>query len=84
MGRRTLRSMAQEYGVLLNMKQSALLDGLPEWPTARAGAVLVALEAKAAMTAFIRALPRLYDELNSSHLCTHGASRQALAVGFAM
>jgi hypothetical protein len=44
----------------------------------------VALEAKAAMTAFIRALPRLYDELNSSHLCAHGASRQALAVGFAM
>lgn len=36
------------------------------------------------MTAFIRALPRLYDELNSSHLCTHGASSQALAVGFAM
>src|ERR1700722_14571492 len=38
--------------------------------------------AEAAMTAFIRALPRLYDELNSSHLCTHGASRQALAVGY--
>ena len=34
------------------------------------------------MTAHTRALPRLYDELNSSHLCVHGASRQALAIGF--
>jgi hypothetical protein len=36
------------------------------------------------MTAHIKALPRLYDELNSSHLTVHGASEQALAVGFAM
>lgn len=83
-GGRTLRSMAAEYGIELDKAEQVLLDGLPDWPTAAAGAVLVALEAKAAMTAFIRALPRLYDELNSSHLCAHGASRQALAVGFAM
>jgi hypothetical protein len=36
------------------------------------------------MTAHQRALPRLYDELNSSHLTVHGASRGALAVGLAM
>jgi len=83
-GRHTLRSMVSDYGVVLDGPQRSELEDLPDWPTARAGAVLVALEAKAAMTAFIRALPRLYDELNSSHLCTHGASRQALAVGFAM
>lgn len=83
-GTRTLRSMADQFGIHLDPTRRALLDELPEWPTAPAGAVLVALEAKAAMTAFIRALPRLYDELNSSHLCAHGASRQALAVGFAM
>lgn len=41
--------------------------------------VLVALEAKALMTAYIRALPRLSDEPNSSHLCVHGASRQTIA-----
>ena len=34
------------------------------------------------MTAHVKALPRLYDELNSSHLCVHGASRQALAIGY--
>ena len=46
------------------------------------GAVLIALEAKACMTAHIKALPRLYDELNSSHLCVHGASKSALAIGY--
>lgn len=44
----------------------------------------MALEAKACMTAHQRALPRLYDELNSSHLTVHGASEQAIAVGFTM
>ena len=36
------------------------------------------------MTAHQRALPRLYDELNSSHLTVHGSSDQAIAAGFAM
>jgi len=44
----------------------------------------MALEAKACMTAHQRALPRLYDELNSSHSTVHGASDQAIAVGFTM
>ena len=44
----------------------------------------MALEAKACMTAHQRALPRLYDELNSSHLTVHGSSEQAIAVGFVM
>ena len=52
-----------------------MLDGLPDMPVASpVGAVLVALEAKACMTAHVKSLPRLYDELNSSHLCVHGAS----------
>jgi hypothetical protein len=41
-----------------------------------------AVDAKACMTAHVKSLPRLYDELNSSHLCVHGASRQALAIGY--
>jgi len=44
----------------------------------------MALEAKACMTAHQRALPRFYDELNSSHATVHGASDQAIAAGFAM
>ena len=42
------------------------------------------LEAKACMTAHVRALPRLHDELDSSHQTTHGNSERALAVGFVM
>ena len=53
-------------------------------PEAPVGSVLVALEAKAAMTAHVRALPRLHDELDSSHSTTHGNSERALAVGFVM
>lgn len=34
------------------------------------------------MTAHVKSLPRLYDELNSSHLAIHGASSQALAIGY--
>jgi hypothetical protein len=36
------------------------------------------------MTAHVRALPRLHDELDSSHQTTHGNSERALAVGFVL
>ncbi len=78
----SLRGLAQKYDVPLDATQRALLDGLPDIQVAPVGAVLVALEAKAAMTAHIKALPRLYDELNSSHVCVHGASAQALAIAY--
>lgn len=81
---RTFASLADQYAIVLGSNQRRLLQDLPACSIAPVGATLVALEAKATMTAHIRALPRLYDELNSSHLCVHGASRQALAVGFVM
>ena len=33
------------------------------------------------MTAHVKSLPRLYDELNSSHQIVHGASNNALSIG---
>ena len=36
------------------------------------------------MTAHIKALPRLFDELNSSHATVHANTDGALAAGFAM
>jgi len=36
------------------------------------------------MTAHIKALPRLYDELHSSQQTVHGAAHEALAAGFFM
>jgi hypothetical protein len=80
----SLASLAKKYDIRLTVEQRKAFDALPSLYEAPVGAVQVALEAKAAMTAHIKALPRLYDELNSSHLCVHGASRRALAIGFVM
>jgi hypothetical protein len=80
----TFASLVERYDIDLRPALNRELAGLPDCPLGPVGAVLVALEAKATMTAHVRALPRLYDELNSSHLCVHGSSRQALAIGFAM
>jgi hypothetical protein len=80
----TLADLARAYGILLNSEEQERLAAAPALTRAPVGSVLMALEAKACMTAHQRALPRLYDELNSSHLTVHGASDQAVAVGFAM
>lgn len=81
-GARTFASLAAQYSIDLSAPERGVLDSLPPFPVGPVGAVLVALEAKACMTAHVKSLPRLYDELNSSHLCVHGASRQALAIGY--
>ncbi len=82
--KRTFAGLAEHYGVVLNETERAELDALPDAPEAPVGSVLAALEAKACMTAHVRALPRLHDELDSSHQTTHGNSERALAVGFVM
>jgi hypothetical protein len=81
-GAPTFASLADRYGIVLEDDERAALDSMPPFPIATVGATLIALEAKACMTAHVKSLPRLYDELNSSHLCVHGASRQALAIGY--
>lgn len=80
----SLAAMAGEYGIELSETEATELAALPALRRAPVGSVLMALEAKACMTAHQRALPRLYDELNSSHLTVHGSSDQAIAAGFAM
>ncbi len=60
------------------------LSNLPGLARKPVGTVLVALEAKAAMTAFAKARPRLYDELASSHVVVHGNNDSAIAVGLAL
>jgi len=78
----TFKGLVSAYGIPLDQEQQDALHALPDIKIAGVGAVLVALEAKATMTAHQKARPRLYDELNSSHLCVHGASNQALAIGY--
>jgi len=80
----TLSSLAAKYDIELTAVERLVLASLPPLVSAPVGSVVMALEAKACMTAHQRALPRLYDELNSSHLTVHGASEQAIAVGFTM
>lgn len=77
-----------EYGsqcaIVLNEFERHELMALPALHQAPVNNVLLALEAKACMTAHIKALPRLYDELASSHQCIHGDTGGAIAAGFAM
>jgi hypothetical protein len=78
----SFKTLATRLGLSLTTGQQATLSALPDIQVGRVSAVLVALEAKAAMTAHNKARPRLYDELNSSHQCVHGASSQALAIAY--
>jgi hypothetical protein len=78
---RTLADVAVDLGLRLEAEQAAALRFLPPIEEGPVGSVLMALEAKACMTAHGKARPRLYDELNSSHLTVHGANDQAIAVG---
>ncbi|WP_211279980.1 hypothetical protein [Sphingomonas dokdonensis] len=80
----TLADMAAGLSIDLSADEAKRLSSLPPLTRAPVGSVLMALEAKAVMTAHQKALPRFYDELNSSHSTVHGASDQAIAVGFAM
>ncbi len=80
----SLTSMVESIGVVLDEDERAAMSELPDMRRAEVGSVLVALEAKACMTAHQRALPRFYDELNSSHQMVHGTSEQAIAAAFVM
>jgi len=80
-----LVALAERYAVVLTPEEQEILAGLPVGQAGTAGAtVLVALEAKACMTAHVKALPRLYDELTSSHSIVHGDNQHAMSVGFVM
>lgn len=80
----TFVDLAQTYNVDLTEAQRARLAQFPVLRRVPVGSVHVALEAKAAMTEHIKALPRLFDELNSSHLAIHGSADFAIAAGFAI
>jgi hypothetical protein len=78
------KALVEAWGIRLSAAESSILAGLPDLAAAPVGAVHVALEAKACMTEHQKAMPRLYDELNSSHLTIHGDTDKAIAVGFVM
>ncbi len=81
---RTFADLAAEYGVVLDGPEREALEALPRFEHRPVGDVLVALEAKASMTAHVRAAPRLFDELTSAFTCINGSSQHAVAVGLVM
>lgn len=80
----SFKGLAEKYGIELTQQEARVLDQLPDVVAAPVGAVHLALEAKACMTEHLKARPRLFDELNSSHMTIHGDTDRALAVGFVM
>jgi hypothetical protein len=76
---RTFAGLAEEWDIRLDRDEKELLAKLPEISEVVPGSVRVAVEAKACMTEFGKAIPRLHDELNSSHLTVHGAYGHAIA-----
>jgi hypothetical protein len=81
---RNFRDMVNSYTIVLTTEEQAILNKFPEIPLTGVQTALIALEAKAAMTEFGKARPRIYDELNSSHLTIHGDTDPAIAAGFAI
>jgi hypothetical protein len=81
---RTFTDLGTSLTLEFDDAERAALADLPELREAPVGTVLMALEAKACMTKHVGSGPRLYDELNSSHLTVHGAADQAIAVAFVM
>lgn len=81
---RRFSELPDRFDMELSPAQRSTLAALPDPIEGAVGAVHLALEAKACMTAFSKSYPRLYDELNSSHAVIHGASNRALAVGLAI
>ena len=75
----TFADLADEYEVRLAAKERAQLASLPPLYRVPVGSVFVALETKAVMTEHIKALPRLHDELDSSHLTVHGHADHSVA-----
>lgn len=77
-------ALAVAYGIDLTPQESDVLAALPTLARSGVSSVLVATEAKAAMTAHQKARPRLHDELTSSHQTIHGDNSEAIAAGIVL
>lgn len=84
--RQTFKSLLKLYGVALTAAQQAQVDKLPDIPVhpVAANSVYIAFEAKACMTEYGKARPRLYAELSSSYPIVHGDSENAIAAAFVL
>lgn len=80
----SLSNFADRYPVRLDPAEREAFTRLPALHLAPVGSVLLALESKACMTEHVKALPRLYDELNSSQQTIRGNTESAVAAGLVL
>ena len=73
--------LAKGYDIQLADHEADDFNSLPILTRKPVGEVMVALEAKACMTAHTKAAPRLFDELSSAAQCINGSAPSAIAVG---
>ena len=73
--------LIEQYDIQLAAPELDAFNSLPMLLRRPVGEVLVALEAKACMTAHTKAAPRLFDELSSAAQCINGSAPSAIAVG---
>lgn len=83
-GATSFAQLAQSYGINLLSSEAAALTKLPRLEIASVSSVLLVIEAKAAMTSFLKARPRLKDELGSSFQTIHGDTESAIAAGLVL
>lgn len=76
--------LTTQYEIDLRAKELDDFNSLPRLVRRPVGDVLVALEAKACMTAHTKAAPRLFDELSSASQCINGSAPNAIAVGYVL
>jgi hypothetical protein len=77
-------ALSPVYGIELTPDENDELRSLPNLTLSGVSSVLIATEAKAAMTAHQKARPRLHDELTSSHQTIHGDNSDAIAAGIVL
>ena len=80
----TFQDVAADLELNLDPAETADLAKLPTLPIVAVGMVHVALEAKAAMTEFSKARPRLFSELDSSITVINGHAQHAIAAALVM
>jgi hypothetical protein len=86
-GAASFRDLVEDYGIVLNATEQALLVDLPTVPMVRSEdmpEVAIALEAKACMTAHVKSLPRLHAEILATGYLAKKAARRCISVSYSL
>lgn len=85
--RRRFGDLVNEYGILLDEQESALLEGLPvlfQDLETDISEIAIALEAKACMTEHVKSLPRLHAEILATGYLAKLAAPDCITVSYSL